>query len=78
MTNGIIVNSLTAVVRIRGISINGAGNGINGVRILAASKVVLEEVVIANFGTHGVSVETSSGALSLVVSNSTIRENTGN
>lgn len=78
LVNGIIINSSTATVRLRGISINGAGNGINGIRILAASKVVLEEMVIDNFSQHGVSVETTSGTTKISVWNSSIRDNTGN
>src|SRR6201988_834887 len=48
LVNGVIVN-ITSVTdtkksfKIRGISINGAGNGINGIRILAANEVVVQE-----------------------------------
>jgi len=63
LVNGVIVNSSTAHVKLRGLSINGAGNGINCVRVIAAASVVLDEVVCANFSQHGVSVENSSGAI---------------
>ena len=78
LVNGVIINNSTSTVRLRGISINGAGNGINGIRILAASKVVLEEMVIDNFSQHGVSVETTSGTTKISVWNSSFRDNTGN
>ena len=78
LTNGVIVNSSTAAVRLRGISINGAGNGINCVRVIAAASLVLDEVVCFGFSQHGVSVENSSGAFGLVVLNSSFRNNTGN
>lgn len=78
LVNGVIINSSTASVRLRGISINGAGNGINCIRILAAANVVLDEIVCAGFSTHGVSVETSTGTLKLSIWNSSFRNNTGN
>jgi len=78
LVNGVIVNSSTAAVRLRGISINGAGNGVNCVRVLAAASVVLDEVVCAGFATHGVSVENSSGAIKIAIWNSSFRNNTGN
>jgi hypothetical protein len=78
LVNGVIVNSSTAHVKLRGLSINGAGNGINCVRVIAAASVVLDEVVCANFSQHGVSVENSSGVLKLAIWNSSFRNNTGN
>lgn len=78
LVNGVIINSSTAAVRLRGISINGAGNGINCVRVLAAASVVLDEVVCSGFATHGISVENSSGAIKVAVWNSSFRNNAGN
>src|SRR5687768_2711346 len=49
LVNGVTVNSSTAHVKLRGISINGAGNGLNCVRIVSAASVVLDEIVWANF-----------------------------
>ena len=80
LTNGIILNGANIDVRLRGLSINGAGNGLNGIRVLNSgnNKLTLEEVVIFNFATHGVSIESSGGTFKLVMKNSTIRNNTGN
>ena len=78
LVNGVIINSSTADVRLRGISINGAGNGINCVRVLSASRLTLDEIVCSGFSQHGVSIETAAGAFSLVVLNSSFRNNTGN
>jgi hypothetical protein len=78
LVNGVIVNSSTAHVKLRGISINGAGNGINCVRVIAAASLVLDEIVCANFSQHGVSVENSSGVFKLAIWNSSFRNNTGN
>lgn len=78
-TNGVIINITAATdmkkaVKIQGISINGAGTGINGIRVLAARTLNVEDVVIDGCTQHGISVEGSS---QVVVSNSTIRSNAG-
>lgn len=75
LVNGIIVNITSATdtrkaVRIRGISINGAATGINGIRIVAAASVSVEDVVIAGFTASGISIE---GATQVAVRNSSIR-----
>jgi len=65
-TNGVNINGAGITVTLRGLSINGAGTGLVGVRILAASKVFIERSVISGFqvGTgRGVSDERSSGSL---------------
>lgn len=82
-TNGVIVN-ITSVTdtkkafTLRGISINGAGTGINGVRVLAANQVNLEEVVISGVTQHGVSLETTTGTTKVSIDNSAMRNNGGN
>lgn len=82
-TNGVVVN-ITAVadtkkaVTLRGLSINGAGTGINGVRVLTANQVNLEEVVISGFTTHGVSLEMTTGTTNVSIESCAIRNNTGN
>lgn len=81
-TNGIIINigatstDASKSVRLRGLTINGAGTGINGIRILAASKVSIEDVVLDGFTGNGVSVETTSAA-QVFIKNSSIRNNAG-
>jgi hypothetical protein len=80
LVNGVIVNGANIDVRLRGLSINGAGNGINCVRVLGSGnvKLTLDEVVCAGFSQHGISVETSTGTSSVVVWNSSFRNNAGN
>lgn len=80
LTNGIILNGANIDVRVRGISINGAGNGINCIRVLGSGtvKLTLDEVVCSGFATHGVSIETSTGSSKIVVLNSSFRNITGN
>lgn len=82
-TNGIIVNITSATdtkkaFKLRGISINGAGTGINGIRILAANTVVIEDGVIDGVTTHGISIETTSGSPRVAVDRMSIRSNGGN
>jgi len=63
-TNGIIINDAavtpTAVVTIRNISINGAGTGINGIRILKARTVHIENVEIFGFTGNGIDAQLSA------------------
>lgn len=77
-TNGMIINIADAdvakTVRIRGVSLNGASTGINGIRILAASKVFVENSVIDGFTASGISAE-NAGAGQITVSRSSIRNN---
>ncbi|HEY0428264.1 MAG TPA: hypothetical protein VGC76_10820 [Pyrinomonadaceae bacterium] len=81
--NGININitdpaDTAKSVRIRGFTINGLGNGTNGIRVQSANRLTLEEVVIDGFTAHGISVETTSGAFSLVAKKTTVRNNAGN
>ena len=61
------------VVRIRGLSINGAGSGDNGINIIRATKVSVEDCVIDGFTHHGINVQVGK----LFVRNTTIRNNDG-
>jgi hypothetical protein len=77
LVNGIIINAAsTDVVTIRGISINGFCNGINGINILQAKAVNVEDCVIFRFNTgNGITVN-ETGDLRLNVRNTVIRDNT--
>jgi hypothetical protein len=78
-TTGVILNAAAINVRLRGISINGAGTGTFGIRVLSsASRLDLDEVVIDGFTSHGVSIETTSGAFRMTMRNSSVRNNGGN
>jgi len=82
-TNGVIVN-ITSVTdtkkafKLRGVAINGAGTGINGIRVLAANTVDIEEVAIEGVTQHGISLETTAGTPKVSIANTVIRSNTGN
>jgi len=77
LVNGIIINAAsTDVVTIRGLSINGFCNGINGINILQAKTVNVEDCVIFRFSTgNGITVNESND-LALNVRNTVIRDNT--
>jgi hypothetical protein len=83
-TNGVNVNDSlsgspnTIVVRLRNLSINGAGTtlGINGVNFTSGATVHVENCVIRNFSGAGIRVATPQPAR-LIVSNTTISEITG-
>jgi len=77
LVNGIIINAAaTDVVTIRGLSINGFCNGINGINILQAKTVNVEDCVIFRFSTgNGITVNETND-LQLNVRNTVIRDNT--
>jgi len=76
-TNGIIINAAGATVTIRNININGVGTGLNGISILAASRVFVEDVMIMQFTGKGISDTRAVSGGVLSVRNATIRNNTG-
>jgi parallel beta helix pectate lyase-like protein len=77
LVNGIVINAAaTDVVTIRGISINGFCNGINGINVLQAKTVNVEDCVIFRFNTgNGITVNETND-LQLNVRNTVIRDNT--
>lgn len=91
LVNGVVVNdSLTAspnsvIVTLRDLSINGAGNGTNGVRFIAGKHLYVEDCTISGFKTgtgHGIDIAltgapASGGAQRVVVRNTIIRDCSG-
>lgn len=74
------VNDIRKAVRLRALDINGASTGINGVNILAANHVFVEDSVIdghtGNGTTSGIGIRMSTGATSnLYVSDTVIHKN---
>lgn len=74
LTNGIIVNAATTdIVILRNLSIDGAGNGLDGIRYLAGKQLHVENCTIFGFTQQGIDVAlTNSGILS--VFNTTIEK----
>jgi hypothetical protein len=80
-TNGIIVNAgANDVVVIRGLTIEGLGTGLNGIRFLAGGALHIENCTINGFRSasagsgHGIDFE-PSGASELYVKNTVVRNN---
>ncbi len=78
LTNGIIINAgASDVVVLRNLSINGAGNGINGIRILQAGNVLIDNVTITGFTTNGLDIKPTSAGLNVAIKNVTITDVAG-
>jgi Right handed beta helix region len=82
LVNGIIVNlpNATDKVTLRNLSINGAGNGLNGIRFIQNGRLHVENCTIHGFGgSTGRGIDFAPTALNtvLTVKNTSIRENFG-
>lgn len=75
-TNGVIVNvGASDIVTIRNVSINGAGTGLSGIKMLGSGSLFVENVDIHQFTDKGIDFQ-PTGAAQLFVTNAAIR-NTG-
>lgn len=77
-TNGININipaaDATKTVRLRHLTINGMGNGINGINVLHVGRLFVDDVSIDGFSNHGIHVGAEQPA---VFVNNTIIKNIG-
>ncbi|MBV8199678.1 MAG: right-handed parallel beta-helix repeat-containing protein, partial [Acidobacteria bacterium] len=77
-TNGFVVAAGTGDnVMIRGLTFEGLGTGLNGIRITQAGKVKIENCYIDNFTQFGIDFEPDNAGAQLTVERTEIR-NTGN
>jgi hypothetical protein len=81
LTNGVIINAgASDIVTLRGLSIEGAGNGLNGVRFLAGGALHVEKCLIRGFRAatagngHGITF-LPNGASELYVTDTIIEAN---
>ena len=73
-TNGIIINAAaTDRVVLRNLRIHGFGTGLNGVRILQAGEVVIENTTIESQTQNGINAEPATSTLQLTVRNCVLR-----
>jgi hypothetical protein len=82
LTTGVIVNApADAVVNLRGLNIEGAGNGTNGIRYLAGGFLHVQDCIIRGFrgataGNHnGILVNPTGGSLVLDVTDTLLEDN---
>ena len=85
-TNGIVINVTPsagdplATVRIRNLNINGTGagaqSGLNGIRIIQADLVYIDDVLVSDFTQHGITDQRTAGGRLHIV-NTTLRNNLG-
>jgi hypothetical protein len=81
LTNGIIINSASAVVNIRGLIIEGGGSGLSGIRVLQAASVHIEKCLIRGFRTNasstsaGIEIVPSASSPKVMVVDSSVSEN---
>jgi hypothetical protein len=66
LTNGVIVNGANAVVNLRSISINGACNGLNGIRFIQGSSLMVDNVSIVGFTGFGIDINRGAAAAGFV------------
>ncbi len=77
-TNGININAPGGLVTIRNFSINGAGTtlGINGIRVMAVKKLLVENCTLSNFSAIGIDFN-STTAGDIMINNTTIQNASG-
>jgi hypothetical protein len=72
-STGVIVNAATTdVVILRNLSFEGAGTGANGIRVLSAKQVHVENCTIQNFASNGILYNAPEG--SLFVTDTTMKQ----
>ncbi len=78
-TNGIVVAAQpTDVVVIRGLTIEGIGSGLNGIRFISGAALHVENCTIKGFTQEGIDFAPAAGATNrLFVKDTKIRDNTG-
>jgi len=88
--NGVIINDgssaspQTAIVRLRNLSINGAGNGFDGIRFLSGRTLYVEGCVVYGFRGNGtnsdgleIGLTAGTGTFNVSVKDSIFENNTG-
>lgn len=82
LTNGVIVNDSatgtpnTIQVLLRNLSINGAGNGLDGIRFLSGRRLIVEGCAVFGFTGDGLETAPSTGSnFNLTINNSSFMRN---
>ncbi|HSP16265.1 MAG TPA: right-handed parallel beta-helix repeat-containing protein [Thermoanaerobaculia bacterium] len=76
--NGIVISAAsTDHVYLRNLTFNGIGSGTNGIRILTAGRVTIENCTIFDFANSAVDIAPNGTATKVAISNTTLRNNNG-
>ena len=68
LVNGIIINAgVNDVIRLRNLSIQGTGNGLNGIRYLAGKTLHVENLTIQGFTSNGIDMNMGANSGNLIV-----------
>lgn len=71
--NGITINAAaTDHVVLRGMDFEGVGTSSNGIRVLSAESVIIENCTINGFTTAGISVEPTANPIKIIIKDSRI------
>jgi hypothetical protein len=57
---GVLINAGTGAVILKGLDINGVNTGVNGIRVLTASAVTIEDTTIANLTSWGIAIQNTA------------------
>lgn len=77
-TNGVIINAgVNDTVVLRGLQIHGANTGLNGVRILSANEVYIQNCFIQNQAGDGIDIAPAANNVKVMVQGSSVFNNTG-
>jgi hypothetical protein len=74
--DGVTVNAPSAIVVLRGLSINGQG-GNNGISLLAAARLRVENCVVSGMHVAGISHTAAASDVELIVLDTVVRDNLG-
>jgi hypothetical protein len=75
-TNGIVVNVTAGTnVTLRGLTLEGAGAGLSGIRLIQSGNLHLQEVVITGFVNHGIDISPNAGGTQVHIVDTYITDN---
>ena len=74
-TTGVIINIAGGIVKLRNLEITGVLTGLNGINIVAASEVTIENCRIHSFTNDGIKVANTTGTTNVVIRGADISNN---
>jgi len=77
-TNGIVISAgASDTVVLRGLTIEGLGTGLAGVKFLSGGTLQIQDCTVNNFTQKGIDIEPTSGAVTVSIKNTITRNNNG-